>query len=260
MKKCLVQIQGPPDLPTLVYLPGMHGHWSFAHALRKKLEGKVRLVELAYPSVVTWSVTDYARSALNALDEAGITRAWILAESFGSQIAWELTAQNDAIVWDGLILDGGFIKHPLPWGARFLAWALHRAPKTTGGFLGLVAVPFMRKILKGVPREDRKRFPFNNRNRAAMVARLHLIATHDPRPAALNTTIPVYAMAGFWDILVPMPLVFRWLSKNCSTLRDSRILWFADHATIMSSPESTAKLVLKWMGIGSRNPSPEGNN
>lgn len=252
MKKCLVQIQGTPDLPTLVYLPGMHGHWSFAHALRKKLEGKVRLVELAYPSVITWTVQDYARSVQQALAGAGVTRAWLLAESFGSQIAWELSVPKDGFVWDGLILDGGFIRHPLPWGARFLAWALRRAPKTTGGFLGLVAVPFMRKIMKDVPMEDRKRFPFNNRNRASMIARLYLIATHDPRPLARRTSIPVYAIAGFWDILVPFPLVFRWLRKNCLALSDSRILWSADHATIMSSPEPTANLVQKWMGIDSR--------
>jgi hypothetical protein len=60
---------------------------------------------------------------------ARVTCCWILGESFSSQVAWELLAQQALLgsakgfACEGLILVGGFVRHPWPWGVR---WA-HRA-------------------------------------------------------------------------------------------------------------------------------------
>lgn len=247
MKPVLVRIQGSPDLPVLVYLPGMHGHWAFAHKLRKELEGKVRLVELAYPAVVTWSVRDYARAVRQALQQADITRGWILAESFGSQIAWELTAEELPFRIDGLILDGGFVKHPWPAGALVLRRMLRYPDGFANLLIKLAAMPLTGDIIRQIPENDRRKFPFDTRSRVAMMARLKLIATHDPRPLAANMSAPVYFLAGFWDFLVPLVPVRGWLKKHCPGLRNCRTLPLADHATIISQPVRTAEAILEWM-------------
>jgi hypothetical protein len=55
-----IRIHGGTDLPTLVYLPGIHGDWTLVGAFRSALEGKVRFVEFAYPVPTTWSLREYA--------------------------------------------------------------------------------------------------------------------------------------------------------------------------------------------------------
>src|SRR3989442_12783236 len=124
-----IRTSGPsPDVPAacLIYLPGLHGDWtlvgSFEAALASRtFRSKVRFVEITYPRTTTWTVTDYANAVLKALHEAGITRGWLLAESFGSQIGWEILrlassqSQSGSFSPNALILAGGFVRHPMRW-------------------------------------------------------------------------------------------------------------------------------------------------
>src|SRR2546426_4629075 len=152
-----IRVHGDALLPTLVYLPGMHGDWTLVSSFRAAIAGRVRFVEFAYPRTVTWSLDDYAAAIEEALLANGIERGWLLGESFGSQPAWAIIARDQIpgepipsreenrhgvsevrlpssggggsnvrkpprpqphFQTQGLILAGGFVRHPVNWAVR----------------------------------------------------------------------------------------------------------------------------------------------
>jgi pimeloyl-ACP methyl ester carboxylesterase len=123
-----VQIQGDATLPTLIYLPGLHGDWTLNGSLREELAGKVRFVELAYPVHDGWKLADYGENLERELLRLGIQEGWLLAESFGSQVGWEMVAREERgratgaarFQAKGMILAGGFVRYPLMWGVRLV--------------------------------------------------------------------------------------------------------------------------------------------
>src|SRR5579863_7649236 len=112
-----LRISSDASLPTLVYLPGLHGDWTLVGSFKRALGDRVRFVEVTYPRTLTWSVQDYAANVENALAEHGITSGWLLGESFSSVVVWPLIERKRFKV-EGLILAGGFVKHSMCWGAR----------------------------------------------------------------------------------------------------------------------------------------------
>ena len=106
-----IRIHGEASLPTLVYLPGLHGDWTLVSSFRKAVFGRVRFIEFTYPRTLTWSLDDYATAVDSALLENGITSGWLLAESFSSQVAWPI-AEKGRLETKGIILAGGFVRHP----------------------------------------------------------------------------------------------------------------------------------------------------
>src|ERR1044072_8719607 len=78
------------SLPTLVYLPGLHGDWPLVSSFRAAIAGRVRFVEFTYPRTTAWSLDDYGRAIEELLLAKGIDRGWLLGESFGSQLAWQI--------------------------------------------------------------------------------------------------------------------------------------------------------------------------
>src|SRR5579859_1923791 len=120
-EKMQIRIYGGDSLPTLVYLPGLHGDWTLAESFRAAVAGRLRFVELIYPRTLTWSMDDYTDAIESTPLENGIARGWLLGESFGSQFVWTLLARqldpksNSAageFQVDGAVLSGGFVKHP----------------------------------------------------------------------------------------------------------------------------------------------------
>src|SRR5512143_2946717 len=93
-EKLQVRIHGDTSLPTLIYLPGLHGDWTLVSSFRAAVAGSVRFVEFSYPRTVTWSLDDYARALEAELLARGIGHGWLLGESFGSQPAWQLVARS----------------------------------------------------------------------------------------------------------------------------------------------------------------------
>src|SRR5688572_20742947 len=89
-----MRVHGDAALPTLVYLPGLHGDWTLVSSFRAAIAGRVRFVEFAYPRTTTWSLEDYARGIEGVLLEQGIDRGWLLGESFGSLPAWQLVKRS----------------------------------------------------------------------------------------------------------------------------------------------------------------------
>src|SRR5258705_12803510 len=83
-----LRVHGDASLPTLVYLPGMHGDWTLVSSFRAAIAGRGRFVEFTYPRTPTWSLDDYARGIERMLLVHGIESGWLLGGSFGSLPAW----------------------------------------------------------------------------------------------------------------------------------------------------------------------------
>src|SRR5262245_16567833 len=117
-----VRVHGDASLPTLIYLPGLHGDWTLVTSFRLAIAGRVRFVEFTYPRTLTWSLHDYAAAVETELLANDIQRGWLLGESYSSQVVWAMV-DNTRVARDrfnpaGLILANGFVRHPMIWGVR----------------------------------------------------------------------------------------------------------------------------------------------
>ncbi|MCS7090158.1 MAG: alpha/beta hydrolase [Verrucomicrobiota bacterium] len=250
--------------PVLVYLPGIHGDWTLVTSFRLAVWPAVSFVELAYPEIADWQMADYATAVAEALERMAIEKFWVLAESFGSLVAWALLEQcsPDAGVSrgragllnpDGLILAGGFVRHPWPWGALGLAALGRRMPQPVHHHLlrGYARIAGWRhrhapETIATVEEFIARRTP---ENRRAIQARLRLVARADYRRVAAQTQLPVYALAGALDPLVPWWLVWPWLRSHCPGFRETRLWWWADHNVLGTAPRQAAAAVLGWMNV-----------
>ena len=74
-----------------------------------------------------------------------------------------------------------------------------------------------------------------------------MIAENDPCAIARGTQLPIYALTGLLDPIVPWFLVRRWLRKHCPALREYKIVWRADHNVLGTAPDAAAEQILEWM-------------
>jgi pimeloyl-ACP methyl ester carboxylesterase len=247
-----LRIHGEASLPTLIYLPGLHGDWTIIGGFRHAIGGKVRLVEFTYPRTLTWSLDDYAAAVETALAENGVTGGWLLGESFSSQVVWAMVARGKFPA-RGVILAGGFVKYPLHRGIRL-------AEKITGR----ISTALLVRIIFGYAKLARIRYrhspqavaaidEFVSRrtelDRRAAQHRLHLVAENDPRPVARQSTLPVFGLSGFFDPIVPWPRVRRWLRNNCPALRDYKVITKADHNVLSTAPREASQQILQWINL-----------
>ena len=245
-----LRIQGGASLPTLIYLPGLHGDWTLIGGFREAVGGKVRFVEFTYPRTLTWSLDDYAAAIETALAQNGITNGWLLGESFASQVAWTMVARKKFRA-QGVVLAGGFVKHPMSWAVRL-------AERLIGG----ISTAFFVWIIFGYAKIARFRYRRSpatlekidefilrrtDLDRRAARHRLHLIAQNDPRPIARQSHVPIFGLSGFLDPVVPWPFVRHWLRKNCPALRDYKIIGHADHNVLATAPMDAVKQILAWI-------------
>jgi pimeloyl-ACP methyl ester carboxylesterase len=249
-EKLELRVYGDGSLPTLIYLPGLHGDWTLVGSFRRALGGRVRFVEMTYPRTLEWSLDDYAAAIEAALAERGIVRGWLLGESFGSQVLWGLVARSRLQI-EGVILAGGFVRHPMRWG-------VHLAGRVCGG----ISLGLLTRILFGYARVARFRYrhspevqaniqEFIDRRTAldlqAAKHRLHLIAQNDLRHVARQASMPVYGLTGLVDPVVPWWFVRPWLRKNCPALREYRMIWRADHNVLGTGSQAAAEQIVRWM-------------
>jgi pimeloyl-ACP methyl ester carboxylesterase len=298
-EKLQLRIHGDRSLPTLIYLPGLHGDWTLVGGFLQALDGRARFVEITYPRTLVWTLDDYAAAIEAALAQNGIASGWLVGESFGSQPLWALveralvrsksnedrssragvasalrddfssrrldstTIQNGpsgdpsrltaegTFRIEGVILAGGFVKHPMRWAVRL-------AERLTGRISNALFIWIIfsyAKIAKfrfrhspGVlARIDEFVVRRTVLDRRAAQHRLHLIAGFDPRPIARQTELPVFCLSGILDPIVPWPLVRRWLKQNCPALRDYKIIRNADHNVLGTAPRQSARQVLEWV-------------
>ncbi len=247
-----VRIHGAASLPTLIYLPGIHGDWTLVGDFRKQLVGHVRFVEFIYPRTLTWSLDDYAAAIETALAKNHITHGWLLGESFGSQIVWALVKRNQFTA-QGIILAGGFVNYPISWGVRLTYTTFGRIP--LGALNGLLKVygKLARLRYRHSPETVANIQEFIERrtelDRQAALHRLTLILGHDPREIARTTPLSVFYVSGWVDPIVPWPLVRRWLRQQCPSLRADKIIFPADHNVLGTAPVQAARQVLAWMKL-----------
>jgi pimeloyl-ACP methyl ester carboxylesterase len=228
----------------------LHGDWTLITSFRRALGGRVRFVEITYPRTLEWSLDDYARGVEEGLTEKGITKSWLLAESFGSQVAWPILARK-RFEAQGLILAGGFARHPIPSGVLL-------AEKVCGE----IPLKVLTRILLGYSKVARFRFRHapetlasleefiarrTELDRQAARHRLHLLLDNDPCAIAQKVEVPVYALTGAYDPVVPWIAVRSWLKKNCPQLQSYKVLWKADHNVLGTAPVAAAEQVLAWM-------------
>jgi len=250
-EKVELRVYGDDSLPTLIYLPGMHGDWTLIGGFRSTILGRVRFVEMTYPRTLTWTMDDYAAAIEQALAEQGISRGWLLGESFGSQPLWRMLARGKFAA-QGIILAGGFVRHPA-----------HRFMRLMGKITGRISSTLFVKIVFGYAKFARFRYRDSPQtlstldefiarrtpaDKQAAQYRLNLVARTDPRPEAMQVTVPVYALTGFLDPLVPWPLVRRWLRKRCPAFRDFKVIRRADHNVLNTGTQESVQWILKWMG------------
>jgi pimeloyl-ACP methyl ester carboxylesterase len=244
-----LRVHGPASLPTLIYLPGLHGDWTLIGGFRHALDGRVRLVEITYPRTLTWSLDDYAAAVEAALAKNGVIGGWLLGESFSSQVVWALVARGKFNA-QGVILAGGFVKYPNPalWFMKkmsdriitsFLVWIIFGYAKA--------ARLLYRRSPQTVTTIDEFIARRTELDRRAAQHRLRLVAENDPRPIARQTGLPVFGLSGFFDPIVPWPRVRSWLRRNCPAFHDYRVLLRADHNVLNTAPRDAAKQVLRWM-------------
>jgi len=244
-----IRIHGEASLPTLLYLPGLHGDWTLIGGFRHALGGKVCFVEVTYPRTLTWSLDDYAGAVETALANNGITTGWLLGESFSSQVVWTMVARGKFAA-QGVILAGGFVKYPNPalWfmekiadriSTRILVWIIFSYAK-------VVRFRYRRspQTLAAIDEFIARRTELDRR---AAQHRLHLVAENDPRPIARRVGLPMFGLTGLFDPIVPWPRVRRWLKKNCPALREYRVILRADHNVLATASTESARQVLRWI-------------
>lgn len=250
LEELQLRLHGAATLPTLVYLPGLHGDWTLVGDFRRHLAGKVRFVEFIYPRTLTWTLDDYAVAVENALAQNGITSGWLLGESYGSQIVWALVAHKQFSV-HGIILAGGFVKYPLRWGVRLVRIVFGLIPFKLLAWLVAVYGKLARFRYRHSPETLASIDVFIARrtelDRQAMSHRLDQIAEFDPREIARSTSLPIYNLSGWFDPVVPCPVVRRWLRKNSPSLRGEQTFYTADHNILATAHAKAARQILTWM-------------
>jgi pimeloyl-ACP methyl ester carboxylesterase len=247
-----IRVHGSSDQPVLIYLPGLHGDWTLVGSFRAALAGRVRFVEFTYPRTTSWSLADYGAQVEAALLEQGITHGWLLGESFGSQVAWAVEAlPKPQFHADGLILAGGFVRHPLIRGVRIAHHIFGRVSQSSRQQFLRFYVRFASFRHRHAPETLAELPEFVARRTAADWAaarhRLQLIIDSDPRPVTRRLAVPVYYLAGLVDPLVPWPWVRGWLRCHCPTYRAGKTYWGADHNVLATAPKPAAEQILRWM-------------
>ncbi len=237
--------------PTLIYLPGTHGDWTLNSGFRREIAGRVRFVEFTFPRTTEWSLDDHVTAIEQKLSENKIERGWILAESFASQVAWAWIGQRTrGIQVEGIILAGGFVRHPIMPNVRLAEFVTRHIPLFILKIILSLYCSYARARENNSPeiRASLREFVQRRTKEDLLAAahRLHLIATNDLRPVARAAQVPIYCLSGFHDPVVPWPFVRSWLKKNCGQYRDCRIIFASDHH-VLGAAKPAAKQILKWM-------------
>lgn len=252
-----VRVHSPLATTTLVYLPGVHGDWTLLGGFRHAIGGSVRLVEVTYPRTTRWSLDDYAAGVEQSLGQIGINEAWLLGESFGSQVVWEVLHRRSIQV-TGVILAGGFARYPAPWIAGLAARSLARSSfkRLTWAFRAYVSVSKIRfrrspATLGSLEEFLSRRTPEDCR---AVQHRMELVARNDPRQKARVKNAPLYLLTGFWDPIVPWYPAKRWLRKHSPNYCGNRMIWTADHNVLGTAPKAAAAQVREWIAAATAKP------
>jgi pimeloyl-ACP methyl ester carboxylesterase len=248
-----LRVYGGEDLPTLIYLPGLHGDWTLVSSFRAAVAGRARFVEITYPRTSSWSLADYAQAIREAVVAKGITRGWLLGESFGSQIVWQwVSAASADFEVEGVFLAGGFVRHSVPWGVRLARFMSARWPRWFVRTVVFIYARYAAFRHRNAPETYACLQEFIARrleplDRLAIRHRLGLIADNDLRPIARRTRLPVFSLMGLIDPIVPALPAWLWLRTHCPGYRGARLFGRADHNVLGTAPGQAAEQILRWI-------------
>lgn len=253
-----MRIHGDRELPNLIYLPGLHGDWTLVSSFRAAVREHICFIEFTYPRTTTWTLEDYAREVIDALSANGIRSGWILGESFSSQVAWQIAEmsreENKKFALHGVILAGGFARYPILTGVKFV--------RSVNSAMPLWMIRVGLNIYSKYARLRHRRAPETlasigefvarrtEEDRQAILHRYGLILSSRADEIACRCDIPVYALTGFIDPVVPWLWTLPWLRRRCPGLREHRIILNADHNVLGTAPRPSAEQILKWMSAG----------
>ena len=246
-----IRVHGDESRPTLIYLPGTHGDWTLNGGFRRALGDRARLVEFTFPRTLSWSLEDYARLIEEKLLETNIKNGWILAESFASQVVWAwMERQSEQFRIEGIILAGGFVRHPIIPAVRLARELTRTIPMPVLRAVVWFYAVYARARESNSPeiQADLREFA-HRRTKADMQAaahRLDLIIQNDLRPGARACSLPVFYLTGFFDPIVPWPLVIPWLRKNCPGYKDWKLTAGSDHH-VLGSARAACDAILLWI-------------
>jgi pimeloyl-ACP methyl ester carboxylesterase len=256
MEVIQARVHGAASLPTLIYLPGLHGDWTLISSFRAAVKDKVRFVEFTFPRTVAWSLEDYARAVIQELKANGIHSGWLLGESFSSQVTWkmiDLAAAEPALGFEvpGLILAGGFAGYPILTGVRFVRLVNRAMPPSLMRLALSIYASYAKLRHRRAPETRASIDEFIARrtepDRQAILHRYGLILSSNALEAACRCRLPTYALTGFVDPVVPWLWTLPWLRRHCPGFRDWRIIFTADHNVLATAPRKAADQILRWM-------------
>ena len=200
MEARIIDVRGSG--PPLVYVPGIDGSGELLLGTAERLAGSFRLARLCYAGDPGGGYAELAASLVGALDELGIERALLLAESFGVAVALQAALDRAERV-AALALVNGFAYYE-----RRLRLSLARASAqfvSSGAYRG-GRERFAQRFLFG-PRRDAEALRallalnadwFDERYRA----RLDLVRDVDLRERASGVRQPVAIFASDRDRIV----------------------------------------------------------
>lgn len=243
--------------PTLIYLPGLHGESSLFSGLHDAASGALQVEKIDYPRAGCQGVSELGEHVLQTLVRRGIRRGWVLAESFGSLVIWELverifqsTAHEFQV--EGIILAGGFIRHPRPRMVARLRtlvgwvpdWAYRSAWHISGR---LLATWYWRNPGRVASVKEFVRHRCLPGDRSTLDQRAAWIVISDPRSSAAHFPGPVFQLSGGWDFIVPWGPVTRELQKITPGYRGRCLIWSANHGVLFEQPDACVKQILRWI-------------
>jgi len=251
-ERLIYQASGPLGAPVIVYLPGIQGDWTPMWRLRRLLGARFRLIEVAYPRAPDWTLDDYAAKFARLLKELGLERVHLLAESFGSLVAWTFGLRHPERV-ASLMLAGGFCRSP---GRVRVALAR--------GALGLVPAALLDRAIDLYCWyfQRRRRFPEKwelpdvffpaartRQGWRTTRGRLRIINKTDLRPHVPAARFPILYLGGARDSIVPVRREVRHLERalpaRCRFR--SHLLPGVPHAVLPASFRQADRIITEWV-------------
>lgn len=243
---------GRQEARDLLYLPGLHGDSTLVGGFREATRDLGRFLEVGYPRDGGDDPSSLGAAVAERLDGHVDRPVWIVAESYGSLVAWELLRRRaDWPRGSRLLVAGGFVRHPWPAGVQIARSVGLATPRPLRGFLIDLHRWTLGRLAPGFPDRPAAWRRFRDArlvpgDAEAMGRRLAAIGTADARDVAGAVTLPVHHASGLWDPVVPWGAVRRDLRRGCPGYRGTRLFLRSDHALLVAEPEAVAGWMATW--------------
>ena len=246
------QESGDAEATPVLYLPGVHGDWSFMDSARELLSERFRLIEVTYPRAGGWTLETYAGALDDLLDVLDLESVHLIGESFGSRVGWELGLNVPERIRSMVLVGGlcGPLRSQIIGAAR---QSLHRmpGPMLERGFDLFLSI----KDWMGDPwpEGDERAIPYvtsqSPRARRAAANRLGITFSTDFVPRLHRVRFPVAYVGGGSDPVVPVRREIESLRRRLPRHCDFRyhVIPGAPHTLLASHPRSTCERIVGWI-------------